>query len=85
MPQNMPQNTSRNTDPERTLLENEDADPVGHSPPQPADLEHVEQAAERVEQPAKEPADRTAELMHQELELTDAGIASPDDSPPPSR
>lgn len=69
--------------------EDEDADPVGRPPkpsaPPPPRLDHVEQAADRVPKPAEEPAERTAEVLHQELELTRAGVTSPEESPPPSR
>jgi hypothetical protein len=38
----------------------------------------VERAAKNVEKPAQEPVDRTAELLGQELEVSKAGIPSPD-------
>lgn len=70
--------------PKRQDVEDEDADPVGPAP-EPPRLEHVENAAEKVDQTAEEPAERTAELLHQELELTEAGVTSPEEAPPPSR
>jgi hypothetical protein len=40
--------------------------------------EAVEDAAAGVGKPAEEPVDRTAELLNQELEVSKAGIASPE-------
>jgi hypothetical protein len=40
--------------------------------------EAVEDAAQSVGKPAQEPVDRTAELLNQELEVSKAGIASPE-------
>jgi hypothetical protein len=40
--------------------------------------EAVEDAAASVGKPAAEPVERTAELLNQELEVSKAGIASPE-------
>jgi hypothetical protein len=39
----------------------------------------VERAAEKVDKPAEEPVDRTADLLQSEFEVTKAGIPAPDD------
>ena len=63
-------NVTKINPPFQPLPEDEDADPVGKTP----GLEEVEEAAERVEHPAKEPVDRTAEHLLQEADLTKAAI-----------
>jgi hypothetical protein len=57
----------------RLPLEDENADPVGKN----SLFEEVEEAAERVENPAFEPVDRSAELLLQEADLTEAAIPMP--------
>jgi hypothetical protein len=39
----------------------------------------VERAAEKVDKPAEEPVDRTADLLQSELEVSKAGIPAPND------
>ncbi len=46
--------------------------------------ERVEKAAGRVQKRAKTPADRTGELVREELEVSQAGISSPKDGPAPT-
>ncbi len=67
-------------------VEDEDADPVGQrSEVVGPGQQEVEDAADRVDCPATEPAERTGDLLNKENELSKKGIVGSEKQPPPSR